>query len=486
MSVTFYNTGVCALAGGLKVSKSNATTLEIMQSVTLDPGMYIGGMLVHENGHIYAVHANTITAYWNGDLYNSTKRELPTSLNGKLVQTNGVIVTSDGLLAIKQWALIPEDMFMYIYVFLRVPILLFFALIIASGVVGVMKLSKRLHLPSPLFWGLTLGLIVGVFCLLLVFMGLFCALGFYPFDPVRFVTTNTWTNSRGGGGELKLVDPLTLDVTAEIFLEERCSFARMAMSTLPNGEDGFVVLGDEYVHQYRWNARTKSLYEVKEWAQRYRTRWGTFPGTGPAIYKHRAYFTDNTFAVNLFSNSYTLFSIDLLLPSDHATQDDSQQCASSGSCAMPVLNSVSLTNGTAGFMYWSVVISPIVGDVIVWDSAGRSVQSRRLDDLSLHWSISAWQGDCISVAADKGHVYLSDYSGGPSAWYMWMNSAGPASGGLYNDIHKYFIVASTEDGSILANISVHEEGGIRPAVITPGGNNDVFFPTPTKLTRIYV
>lgn len=470
---------------GLTISRSNSLTLEVLQSVTLDPGLYIGGMLVHENGHIYCVHANAITVYWNGDLYNSTRKLLRTSLNGRLVQTNGVIVTSDGLLAVKQWALIPEDMFIYIYSFLSPPLVLIFGVVLIFGIYTVHSLSTKLSLPFPMYFGLTFGLLLGVFFILLVFMFLFRALGFYPYDPIQFLSTNTFRNDRGGGGELKLIDPITLETTAEIFLNERCSFARMALTALPNGEDGLVLLGDEFVHQYRWNAKKRTLYEVTEWESRYRTKWGTFPGTGPAIFKNKAYFTDNTFAVNLFAKTYNLFSKDMLTPSDYAAMGTSDQCSLSGKCEMPVLKSVSLTNGTSGFMFWSVTVSPVTGDVIVWDSAGGSVQSRRADDLSLHWAIKAWQGDCITVAADKGHVYLSDYSAAPKAWYNWMRSAGPAAGSQYDEVVKYFIVASTEDGHIIANISA-SKGGVKPALIIPGGNNDVLFPTPAALIRMYV
>lgn len=470
---------------GLIISKSNSVTLDVLQSVILDPGMYIGGMLIHENGHVYSVHANVITVYWNGDLLNSSKRTLPTSLNGRLVQTNGAIVTSDGLIAIKQWALIPEDMFLYIYSFLTPGLVAFFGLLIFIGILLVYKITKKLKFPFPMYFGLTFGLLLGAFLILVVFMVLFRVLGFYPYDPIRFLTTNTFRNDRGGGGELKLIDPISLETRAEIFLEERCSFARMAMTALPNGEDGFVLLGDEFVHQYRWNAKNNALYEVKEWASRYRTRWGTFPGTGPAIHRHKAFFTDNTFPVNLFGKTYNLFSKNLLMPQDHADIGTSNQCSSSETCDMPKLESVKLTNGTSGFMYWSVTVSPVTGDVIVWDSAGKSVQSRRAGDLSLHWSVSAWQGDCISVAADKGHVYFSDYSAAPNAWYNWMRSAGPIPGTQYDEVVKYFIVASTEDGSIIANVSA-SKGGVRPALIVPGGNNDVFFPTPTALIRMFV
>lgn len=51
------------------------------------------------------------------------------------------------------------------------------------------------------------------------------------------------------------------------------------------------------------------LYEVSDWAERYRSRnEGTFPGTGPTIYRGVTYFTDNTYPVMLWAHSYNLFS----------------------------------------------------------------------------------------------------------------------------------------------------------------------------------
>ena len=93
---------------------------------------------------------------------------------------------------------------------------------------------------------------------------------------------------------------------------------------------------------------------------------------------------------------------------------------------------LSISTGKAGFMFWSVVVSPVEGDVIVWDTAGQSVQARRATDLSLHWDIgNIRQGDCITMAADKGHVYMSHYSEGPEDYSGWLGAIGPSSKQLY-------------------------------------------------------
>lgn len=61
------------------------------------------------------------------------------------------------------------------------------------------------------------------------------------------------------------MDPLTMEVVASISLEERGSYARMAMTHVLNGvqpEDAIVMVGDENVYQMRWRPSSKSLYMV--------------------------------------------------------------------------------------------------------------------------------------------------------------------------------------------------------------------------------
>jgi len=142
--------------------------------------------------------------------------------------------------------------------------------------------------------------------------------------------------------------------------------------------------------------------------------------------------------------------------------------------------------GMSGYMFWSVVVSPVEGDVIVWDSAGRSVQARRAHDLSLKWNISAVQGDCITVAADKGHVYMTDYSTGPADYSSWMAAIGPNGKKMFPHIEKYFVVADARNGEILLNTTILAGEGMRPALIVPGGHNDVLVGKPTGLNRMYI
>ena len=139
----------------------------------------------------------------------------------------------------------------------------------------------------------------------------------------------------------------------------------------------------------------------------------------------------------------------------------------------------------AGFMFWSVVVSPVVGDVIVWDSAAQSVQARRADDLSLHWNLSVRQSDCITLAADKGHIYMSHYSGGPEDYLGFMSAIGPNGKKLYPGIKKFFIAVDAATGRTLLNVTIMEGEGMRPALIVPGGNNDVLVAKPNGLNRMY-
>ncbi len=232
---------------------------------------------------------------------------------------------------------------------------------------------------------------------------------------------------------------------------------------------------------------SQRLYEIEEWAERYRSRHtGTFPGTGPATYNGVTYFTDNTFPVMLFGATYNLFSKQLE-PTQLSDVGGEDTASSVVATVAPPMQRVSINQpGMSGYMFWSVVVSPVEGDVIVWDSAGRSVQARRASDLSLKWNISAIQGDCITVAADKGHVYMTDYSTGPDDWSSWMAAIGPNSKTMFPGVEKYFIVADTATGNILLNTTILAGEGMRPALIVPGGHNDVLVAKPTGLNRMYV
>jgi len=111
---------------------------------------------------------------------------------------------------------------------------------------------------------------------------------------------------------------------------------------------------------------------------------------------------------------------------------------------------------TPGFMFYSVVINPVEESLIVWDTEANSVQCRHLANLTLKWEIKdIRQCDCISVAADKGHVYMTDYSyDGPMDWL------GAVFRSSHKKLDKYFIVADSATGKVLANRTISEGEGL--------------------------
>lgn len=382
-----------------------------------------------------------------------------------------MLVTHDGQLVVKQWPLILRDLPFFFH---AKPGILY-TLLATAATISIFRLAKA-PADQKTVPGLTKrhGVSV-VYCLLAAVVILSVILGKLahgPFDVVRFFSFNYL---QGELGELKLIDPDSLAVTASLTLPERASFARMALTTSSSpgegegsgGVDTLVLLGDEFVHQVQWHSGRRELSSVPSWSQRYRTHGdGTFPGTGPAIFNNVAYFTDNTFPVALSGRSYTMFSRPLL-----ATQDT------------PLLAApLTETDSPPGFMFWSTTVSPFQQDVLVWDIRGRSVQARRAADLSLHWEVQSLNADCLTVAADKKHVYFSDFNVVPgddiNGFIPWMKGV--------KDVTKFLIVAHTETGRVLVNVSIAREDGIGPSLIVPGAHNDVLIGTSNGISRLYV
>lgn len=195
-----------------------------------------------------------------------TKFPVPTNLNGKVVQTNGMLVTSDGMLVLKQWNFNLEDAF-YMKAGLSPDSrrLLTAAIVICTSLCvlpGWFFYKKRLSIAS-LIVRFTLGLLLGaVLVVVLITVSVKQMTG--PFNYFDFITSNTILMNGGGGGELKLIDPITFATVAEVKLPERCSYARMSMTPIfsPQGdleEDAIVLLGDEHVFQLRWRSVENSL-----------------------------------------------------------------------------------------------------------------------------------------------------------------------------------------------------------------------------------
>lgn len=474
-------------------AKLDAITLEVQQKIDMEPNLYMGGMLMHGNGHVYAIHANTLYKFWYGDLFNSTKLKIPSKMNGDIVQTNGMVISSDGFIVLKQWSYLLEDLH---YFTTPVPFLkrLVIGLLVLGATVGVMMLPRN---KSGMFYVIFAAAMGGIIAALGVYTIVVMILrrNFGSFDPIQFAMTNLVLRNYGGGGELKLIDPDTMKVRKELFLKERCSYGRIALARVPslrpvrsnshtdgfpteNGsisttEDAIVLVGDEFIHQYRWNAQNDELYEIEDWAERYRRRYeGTFPGTGPAIYKGVTYFTDNTFPIELHGQSYTLFRKPLY---DNGV----------GSTGLRMTKMRLTDPGVAGFMFWSVVVSPIDNSLVVWDSPSHSVQMRNMEDLSLTWNISAIEGDCISIAADKGHLYFTDYNKGPNVPADWTRSIAKGGANMFPGLNKYFVVANTSTGDIIANVTISTGTTVFASGIVPGGHNDVFLGGKSGLIRIH-
>ena len=136
-------------------------------------------------------------------------------------------------------------------------------------------------------------------------------------------------------------------------------------------------------------------------------------------------------------------------------------------------------------MFWSVAINPVEESLVVWNSAAHSVQCRSLSDLTLKWEIKGIkQLDCLSVAADKGHVYMTDYSGGPTNHGdNWMKTV---THKMFKDLNKFFIVANSSTGQIIANKTISVGFGATVSLVVSGANNDVFMGTREALVRVYV
>ncbi len=323
--------------GNFKLSKLSSTTLESIQMFTFPGGLYTGGLLIHGNGNVYAIYSNRLFCFYQGDLTNHTYVEVPTSLNSGMVQTNGMLVTSDveGLLVIKQWPwTIKEVILSYmsetliLKLMIAIMVVSFTALMyFTSSKRGWNKkqgeekdASKGAMLPRWISRTLKCGFYSALITVLIINVITYTvfvkAVRKDNQNLLRYIVDGIFSPT-SGGGELKLVDPLTLQVRAAITLPEKCSYARMALSSVKNPstgehEDAIVLLGDEHVHQVRWSHSTQSLHWIRAWSRRYRRGGqGTFPGTGPSIYDGRVFFTDNTFAVLLGQKSYTMFSMDL-------------------------------------------------------------------------------------------------------------------------------------------------------------------------------
>lgn len=507
-------------AKGSFVAKLDAKTLEVLQKFPLSPALYIGGLLMHTNGHVYCMHSNKLIVFWNGDLTTYKMLKLPSSLNGNIIQTNGMLVTQDGYIVVKQWDLIFEDILLAIAAKPYVA-KIFFALFVVFGTIsfglksrsnGKLDEGKQSSFLRILVSSALIGAVLGFIGWFAVVVSSFTSI-VGSFNPARYFSSNLLFYG-AGGGELKIIDPVSFEVVADMHFTERCSFARMALVNLTNSqgqaEDAIGLLGDENVYQVRWNPSTKTLSQIPSWTRQYRRRGdGSFPGTGPSIYREQLYFTDNTFPVFLSGSTYSMFSTPLnsidgrpITPDDYLSSDKVNAQAAAINSAnffarisykpapFPPLrgHKVMPQASGPGFMFWSTAVSPLHDDIIVWDTAGRSVQARDAEDISkISWEIkNIIQADCVSIAADRGHIYMSDYNFAPVEPNEWLEAVSKESNAKEVMPDKFFIVADVKSGHILGNLTISTNDGLQASLVVPGANNDVFIGTKNGLTRVYV
>jgi hypothetical protein len=152
--------------------------------------------------------------------------------------------------------------------------------------------------------------------------------------------------------------------------------------------------------------------------------------------------------------------------------------------AFPKLTSVNAARpGHEGFMFYSIVLNPVGGDFILWDSVAHTVQARYMANMSLHWEIKGLiMTDCLAVASDKGHVYMTTFNDtSVNNWRVFMQLNG-FNGPI---LDKSFVVANASTGEILSKHHLHFTEKIDITMIIGGGNEDVFVGG-RALSRIHV
>jgi len=419
-------------------AKVDAQTLEVHQRITLPKILYIGGALMHADGDVFLVHGRTLTRFSGGDLGQAAEISLP-AVNGVLTQYNGMLVGDDGRLLLKGWALTRQD----IGFFPQVKIL-GLAVILVVGLLSLLILRKLVRLRRSL--ALPVSLVLGLAA---------------PFAAARAVGFSLWKAlDPGVASHLLVIDPRSLEIVQTVVPPERLPFGRMAMYPDNAGGEWLVVPGDEFVH--RWHYGMAGLEPSVAWSERYRTAGdGSFPGTGPSIFDNQVYYTDNTFPVNL-GPGYRLYRKELL-----------------GGAAQTQVN---LSPDKPGYMFFSTVISPAAGAVLVWDTGNANLESRDLTTLALQWSAPLVDTDCVTVAADRGQIYAVDHSQNlPQAQMMSSVGRRPA----WPDIQKSFVVLDATTGQERLRVPLGS-GSPVASMIVPGMNSDVFVATRDALHRIYV
>ena len=437
------------------LAKVDPQTLAIKQKRVLPQQIYIGGALMHSNGDVYLVHGPHIYRFPGGNLDQPISAPLPLT-NGIFSQYNGMQVAEDGQLILKGWAMNVHELGMvwrFGLLFGGLGALLGVAL---GGLLSLLGLApgpgalSALVLLGPLVLAATLALRTGS-----------------SWREFFFPRHTGW---------VIVVDNQTLKVVDQSRPPERCAYARTSLTPVdrrlelmpPHGQvpssppaEWYIVPGDEHILRWRYEAG-KLTYDP-DWTERYRT-WGdgTFPGTGPCVYEGQVYYTDNTFPVGL-ERGYHLYRKPLEAPSAQQTVD--------------------VSPNDAGFMYFAVVVSPGEGDILIWDTWKGFLEARRLHDISqVHWRKEIRNTDCMGVAADRGHIYCSDFDMTLPSLNAYMGAAARRDG--WPDATKSFVVLDAGTGKELLRLPL-TKGTPNASMVVPGRHNDVFMGTRPALFRVY-
>lgn len=423
-------------------------TLEIKQKIDLPWILYMGGALVHANGDVYLVQGPHLYRFPGGDLSRAQSRMLP-QLNGMFTQYNGLTVTDDGMLILKGWSINAREMAIFR------PRLLAMTFGLSTLGAGAALGLRSAGLPTPLALAAGLSFPAAPF----LFMGL-----------KGLSSGASWQAffRREETGRLLLVNPETLDIEQAVVPPERLAYGRMSMAPIgleaelgqaaTEGEY-LVIPGDEHIH--RWIYRGGRLNYDSDWTERYR-RWGdgSFSGTGPAIWRQHALYTDNTAPMDL-GTGYRGYRKSL---EDCAPQEVAQ-----------------LTQGAPGFMFWSTVIDPTRDLAFTWDSASGWIEARGATDFKRRWRVSSFNTDCATLQASHGHLYATDHSEHlPPRALMQSVARRPQ----WPHIKKDLIILSADDGHELLRLPLGAGSPVM-GMLVPGYHNDLYVSTRRALCRVH-
>jgi hypothetical protein len=118
--------------------------------------------------------------------------------------------------------------------------------------------------------------------------------------------------------------------------------------------------------------------------------------------------------------------------------------------------SVDLSGADPGFIFFAVVVSPRQGDILVWDTDKGFLEARRLTDLGRRWRVAIRNTDCLTVAADRDHVYVTDHSEGLELQEL-MESV--SSRPNWPHVRKSFVVLDAHDGRELLRVPLGSVAG---------------------------